>query len=109
MRAGWSEMSCTPSHVCDYRVALRICHVPWLTLVQTLRLCIVAFCRTLAYLQTAQAMLLNATNVSSGLRPFEVRLPAGCIQETDANFEGDLVSGVLNNTMEGDQCCQLCR
>ena len=52
---------------------------------------------------------MNATAVGNGLRPFEVRLPSGCIQETDANYRGDLVSGVLNNTMDGDQCCQLCR
>ena len=38
-----------------------------------------------------------------------MRLPSGCIQETDANYRGDLVSGVLNNTRDGDQCCQLCR
>lgn len=66
-------------------------------------------CRTLEYLQTAQAELVNSTDVNNGLRPFEVRLPSGCIQETDANFKGDLVSGVLNNTMDGDQCCQRCR
>ena len=66
-------------------------------------------CRTLAYLKAAQAQLVNATAVGNGLRPFEVRLPSGCIQETDANYRGDLVSGVLNNTMDGDQCCQLCR
>ena len=70
---------------------------------------VLRLCRTLAYLQTAQAELLNSTAVSSGLRPFEVRLPSGCIQETDANFKGDLVSGVLNNTRDGDQCCQQCR
>ena len=66
-------------------------------------------CRTLAYLKAVQAQLVNATAVGNGLRPFEVRLPSGCIQETDANYKGDLVSGVLNNTMDGDQCCQLCR
>lgn len=66
-------------------------------------------CRTLAYLKAAQAQLVNATAVGNGLRPFEVRLPSGCIQETDANYRGDLVSGVLNNTMDGDRCCQLCR
>ena len=66
-------------------------------------------CRTLAYLKAAQAQLVNATAVGNGLRPFEVRLPSGCIQETDANYKGDLVSGVLNNTMDGYQCCQLCR
>ncbi|CAK0786944.1 hypothetical protein CVIRNUC_010158 [Coccomyxa viridis] len=64
---------------------------------------------TLAYLKAAQAQLVNATAVGNGLRPFEVRLPSGCIQETDANYRGDLVSGVLNNTMDGDRCCQLCR
>lgn len=69
----------------------------------------VTACRTLAYLQAAQKELLNSTDVSNGLRPFEVRLPSGCIQETDANFKGDLVSGVLNNTKDGDQCCQQCR
>ena len=53
--------------------------------------------------------LANSTAVGDGLRPFEVRLPSGCIEETDANYKGDLVSGVLNNTMDGDQCCQLCR
>lgn len=76
---------------------------------QSLRSCSAVSCRTLAYLQMAQAALMNATAVSSGLRPFEVRLPSGCIQETDANFKGDLVTGVLNNTMDGDRCCQLCR
>ena len=63
----------------------------------------------MAYLKAVQAQLVNATAVGNGLRPFEVRLPSGCIQETDANYRGDLVSGVLNNTMDGDQCCQLCR
>lgn len=66
-------------------------------------------CRTLAYLQAAQAQLLNATNINGGLRPTEVRLPSGCIQEEDANYKGTLVSPVLNNTMDGDQCCQMCR
>ena len=65
--------------------------------------------RTLAYLQAAQAQLLNATNIDGGLRPTEVRLPSGCIQEEDANYKGNLVSPVLNNTMDGDQCCQMCR
>ena len=66
-------------------------------------------CRTLAYLQAAQAQLLNATNIDGGLRPTEVRLPLGCIQEEDANYKGTLVSPVLNNTRDGDQCCQICR
>lgn len=51
----------------------------------------------------------NTTDVEGGLRPTEVRLPAGCIQETDANYKGDAVSGVLNGTMSGDACCQHCR
>ena len=66
-------------------------------------------CRTLAYLQTVQAQLANSSNVGTGLRPTEVHLPSGCIQETDANYKGDLVGGVISNTMDGDACCQLCR
>ncbi len=65
--------------------------------------------RTLAYLQVAQAQLLNATAINGGLRPTEVRLPSGCIQEEDANYKGELVSPVLDNTMDGDRCCQMCR
>ena len=51
----------------------------------------------------------NSSSVNGGLRPTEVRLPSGCIEEIDANYKGDLLTDILPNTTSGDMCCQACR
>ena len=67
--------------------------------------------RVLSYLQGIQAQVSNGSSaaVGSGLRPTEVLLSSGCIEEIDANYKGDLLSGVLSNVASGDACCQQCR
>jgi hypothetical protein len=67
--------------------------------------------RLLSYLQGIQAQVSNgsAGAVGGGLRPTEVLLGSGCIEEIDANYKGDLLSGVLANTASGDVCCKQCR
>ena len=68
-------------------------------------------CRVLAYLQVIQGEVSNSSSaaVGGGLRPTEVTLNAGCIEEVDANYKGDLLSGVLSSVKSGDDCCAKCR
>ena len=70
---------------------------------------VIPCCRVLDYLNDIQGKLKNPSGVGSGLRPSEVRLPSGCIEEIDANYKGDLVSGVLTSVQSGDTCCQKCQ
>ena len=43
---------------------------------------------TVQYLQFVAAQLPNATAASDGLRPTELRAPAGCVAETSADYMG---------------------
>ena len=63
----------------------------------------------LAYLQGVQSQAGSPAPGSSGLRPTEVQLPSGCVQEVDANYKGDLLSGVIASQQSGDTCCQRCK
>ena len=65
--------------------------------------------RTWRYLQSIQEEISNSSNVSGGLRPTEIRLRSGCIEEIEANYKGDAVSDILPNISGGDECCQNCR
>jgi hypothetical protein len=66
-------------------------------------------CSTWDYLKAVREQLSNSSDIKGGLRPTEVRLPSGCIEEIDANYKGELLSDVLPNTTSGDACCQSCR
>lgn len=65
--------------------------------------------RTWTYLLSVKDAVSNSSNVSGGLRPTEIRLRSGCIEEIEANYKGDLVSDVLASIPGGDECCQACR
>ena len=64
-----------------------------------------------AYLQGIQGQLNDSSGaaVGGGLRPTEVNLSAGCVEEIDANYKGALLSDVLSNVKSGDDCCAQCR
>ncbi|CAL8464903.1 g4438 [Coccomyxa elongata] len=64
---------------------------------------------TWTYLLGVRDAVSNSSLVSNGLRPTEVRLQSGCIEEIEANYQGDLISNVLPNTAGSNQCCQACR
>ena len=67
------------------------------------------------YLDFVQSEVANATDINGGLKPTEVRLPAGCIAELDAAYQGSPVTDIIalgsNSTVQPtmDTCCQLCR
>ena len=68
-------------------------------------------CRSvLEYLQGVKAQVGSPAAGGAGqLRPTEVQLPSGCVEEVDANYKGDLLSGVIASQQSGDACCQRCK
>ena len=68
-------------------------------------------CSALQYLQDVQKNVSQTKNVDNGLKPTEILLPSGCIEEIDANYEGTDVSGIITNgtQLTADDCCQLCQ
>ncbi|CAL8464922.1 g4457 [Coccomyxa elongata] len=61
----------------------------------------------LSYLQSIQA---EVSGSPAGSPPSGQQLaPSGCIQESDANYKGDLLSDVLMGVQTADACCQACK
>lgn len=63
------------------------------------------------YLQAVAKNVSSLQNVNNGLKPTEVSLPSGCIEEIDANYEGDTVSDILTDPagLTADDCCLKCK
>ena len=63
------------------------------------------------YLQFVQKNISSLKNVNGGLKPTEVPLPSGCIEELDANYEGENVSGIITDgsSLTADDCCLKCK
>ena len=68
-------------------------------------------CRAVQYLKNVQKNVSSLDNVNSGLKPTEIPLPSGCIEEIDANYEGDNVSGIIldGTQLTADDCCMKCK
>ncbi|KAL3146019.1 hypothetical protein ABBQ38_015377 [Trebouxia sp. C0009 RCD-2024] len=51
----------------------------------------------------------NTSNLDGGLRPTELRLPGGCISESNTNYAGKVLQEIrTNKTSQGD-CCAACQ
>ena len=65
------------------------------------------------HLQAAQVNVSNPSLINGGVKPTELRLPSGCIQELDSNYMGTTVSGILTaaagTSQTVDTCCQKCK
>ena len=68
-------------------------------------------CSAVQYLQAVAKNVSSLQNVNNGLKPTEVSLPSGCIEEIDANYEGDTVSDILTDPagLTADDCCLKCK